>query len=328
MNALRAKASENLRGILLMLVAAAIFSLMHACMRYVTRELHPLEAIFLRSVFSVLTLIPFFMRLGLSHLKTTRPGLHLLRIAFNAASQVAFFWGVALTPLVEVAALSFTAPLFATVMAVVVLGEVIRVRRITALLAGMIGTVVILRPGLSAVHPGMVLIVVSSVTWSVALITIKMMARTESALTITTYLSLSMIPISLVPSLFVWRAPSLEELLLVAAVGVLGTLGQLAFTQALRYAETTVLMPLDFTKLVWSYALGFAIFGELPDGWTLVGGLIIFASATYVTIREARLKDREAPATAGPPPDAAVGPAPSEPGEPLAPGPRPPAATP
>ncbi|MEX2642072.1 MAG: DMT family transporter [Acetobacterales bacterium] len=295
--------SGNLRGMLLALAAAFVFAVMHAGMRHATHELglHALNAVFWRSVFGAAILLPLFLRSGLSHLRSARPGLHLCRISFNAFAQITFFWGVSLTPLAKVAALSFTAPLFATVIAVVFLGEVIRARRITALVIGFAGVLLIVQPGVVAIDQGLVMLLTSALLWSITLNLLKMLSASESPLTMTFYLSVAMIPITLVGALFVWQTPTPEQFFWLVWIGALGSFGQMLLAQAFKHSDATALMPLDFTKLIWAVILGLLIFAEIPDVWTLIGGTIIFASTTYITMREARLGAPSAPRTAGPP---------------------------
>ncbi len=274
--------------------AAFVFAVMHACMRQATHELgvHPLVAVFYRSVFGVLLLVPVFLRAGGVKLTTRRPGLHAWRILFNSVAQMAFFWGVALTPLAKVAALSFTAPLFATVMAVLFLGEVIRARRITALALGFAGVLLIVRPGAVPLDAGVALLLFSAFCWSVVLNLLKLLSSTESPLTMTFYLSVAMTPITFVAALFVWQVPTLEQLFWLVCVGGLGSLGQILLAEGFKHADTTAMMPMDFTKLLWAVAIGVLFFAEWPDLWTLMGGTVIFASTSYITWRESQLREK------------------------------------
>lgn len=155
---------------------------------------------------------------------------------------------------------------------------------------GFLGALVIIRPGFEALSLGTLLVIFSSVVWSSAMLVIKVLSRTDSSITITLYMALFLTPLSLLPALFVWRAPSLAELLLLAAIGALANLGHLAMAQAFHEAEATVVLPFDFTRLIWASVLGYLLFAETPDPWTWVGGVIIFASTTYIAFRESRLK--------------------------------------
>ena len=253
-------------------------------------ELHPFELAFFRNLFGLLVVIPWFMRYGLKPLKTKRLGLHALRAGINAMAMLMFFYAVSITPLADVAALSFTAPIFATVLAILILGEVVGFRRWCAILFGFCGTLVLLRPGLEVVSDGQLLVVASASFWACALIVIKILGRTESSVTIITYLILLMAPLSAIPAAMVWSTPSFQQLGVMAAMGILGTFGQLLMTQALKEGDTNAVMPLDFLKMIWAVLLGFFVFGEVPGIFTWVGGAMIFASITYIAYREHKVR--------------------------------------
>ena len=282
--------SGNLRGVLFMFVATICFSVMHALIRYMSAELHPFELAFFRNLFGLLVVIPWFMRYGLKPLKTKRLGLHALRAGINAMAMLMFFYAVSITPLADVAALSFTAPIFATVLAILILGEVVGFRRWCAILFGFCGTLVLLQPGLEVVSDGQLLVVASASFWACALIVIKILGRTESSVTIITYLILLMAPLSAIPAAMVWSTPSFQQLGVMAAMGVLGTFGQLLMTQALKEGDTNAVIPLDFLKMIWAVLLGFFVFGEVPGIFTWVGGAMIFASITYIAYREHKVR--------------------------------------
>ena len=122
------------------------------------------------------------------------------------------------------------------------------------------------------------------------MIVIKILGRTESSVTITTYLILLMAPLSAIPAAMVWRTPTVEQLSVMALMGILGTFGQLLMTQALKDGDTNVVMPLDFLKMIWAVLLGFFIFGEVPGLFTWLGGAMIFSSITYIAYREYKVR--------------------------------------
>jgi len=282
--------SSNLRGVLFMFIATICFSLMHALIRHMSGELHPFELAFFRNLFGLLVVLPWFVRYGLRPLKTKRLSLHAIRAGINVTAMLMFFYALSVTPLADVAALSFTAPIFATVLAVLILGEIVGPRRWAAILFGFCGTLVLLRPGFEIVTYGQILVVVSASFWACALIIIKILARTESSVTIITYLILLMAPLSAIPAAMVWSTPSVEQLGVMALMGILGTFGQLLMTQALKEGDTNVIMPLDFLKMIWAVLLGFFIFGEIPEIFTWVGGAMIFSSITYIAYREHKVR--------------------------------------
>ena len=157
-------------------------------------------------------------------------------------------------------------------------------------MCGFIGALVILRPGFQALDTGALLVIVSSLLWSLALIDIKVLGRTKSSITITAYVTVLMIPMTLVPAVIVWETPPLELWIWLLFIGVIGTLGQIIVTDALKLADITVLMPLDFLKLVWATAFGILLFAEIPDLFTYVGAAIVFGSSFYIAWREAKLR--------------------------------------
>jgi drug/metabolite transporter (DMT)-like permease len=204
--------------------------------------------------------------------------------------MISFFVGLSMTPIARATALSFTAPLFAALLSALFLGEVFRWRRWSAIFLGFFGALVILRPGLQALDLGSLLILFSSVLWSAAMIDIKVLGRTESSRTIAAYVTVLLTPLTLVPALFVWQMPSVDMWVWLVFIGVVGTIGQFAVTEALKLGDMTALMPFDFLKLVWATFLGIIFFAEMPDFLTWVGAAIVFGSSFYIAWREATLR--------------------------------------
>ncbi len=277
------------QGMALMVLTTLCFTAMQTLVRVMGEVLPPFEVAFFRNLFGLLALAPIFLRYGLAPLRTRRLPLHALRGAVQAGGMLAFFTGVTMIPLAEVTALSFSAPLFGSLLAVLLLGEVIRVRRISALALGFAGVLLVLRPGFEEMSAGALLIVVSSLTWGMAITLIKLLSRTESSVTQTVYMSLFLTPITFVPALFVWEWPEPEHYLWFAGIGALGSLGHIAFAQAVKLADSTAVLPLDFLRLIWASLVGFLLFAEVPDARSWLGGAVIFASATYIAFREAAL---------------------------------------
>jgi drug/metabolite transporter (DMT)-like permease len=278
-----------LRGALLMAGAAVCYAILHGSVRYISSEIHPFEITFFRNLFGFIVLLPWFVVHGLKPLRTRRIGLHLVRATSNVVAMMMFFMALSMTPLALVQALGFTAPLFATVLAIFILGERVRLRRWTALIAGFIGALIIIRPGIQPIDTGSLLTLGSAAVWGFTLITIKILARTDSAVTITTYMVLLMSPLSLLPALYYWTWPDPEAWMWLVVCGVAGTVAQLLMAQSFRVAEATVVLPFDFTKIVWGALIGYLVFGEIVDIWTWIGAAVIFSGITYITYRERKL---------------------------------------
>lgn len=288
---------KPLLGLSLMLLAAFLNSLMAAVIKQVVHELPVFETVFLRHLMGVLLMLPLYLRSGKAAMRTSRIGLHALRSVLNVVAILCYFSALGLTTLVEVTALNFTAPLFASVLAVIILGEPMRAARWTGLVLGFGGALIILRPGFHEVGLGAVLVLVSSVMWAGALICIKLVSRTDSALTITFLAALMQMPITFVLALFVWQWPTLEQIGLIAVISVFGTVSQIALSQAFREADATVVLPGDFTKLIWTGLIGYFLFAELPDLATWIGALIVCAGVFWIAYKERRPM-RAAPAGA------------------------------
>jgi drug/metabolite transporter (DMT)-like permease len=279
-----------LRGVFFMLVSTILFTGMQVTVRHVSEELHPFEIAFFRNLFGLLVVSPLLFRFGFGVLQTPKLKLHALRGALQTAGMMLFFTALTLAPLAQTVALSFTAPLFTTILAIVILRERAGWRRWAALIAGFVGAWIVIRPGIAVVNTGALLVILSSCVWAGSMIIIKILSRTESSLTITLYMGLFMAPLSLIPALFVWQWPGGQALMFLVLVGAFGGLGHLALAQAFKESDATAVLPYDFTRLIWASALGFLVFSEVPDLWTWIGGFVIFSSTVYIAFRETRLK--------------------------------------
>jgi drug/metabolite transporter (DMT)-like permease len=283
------RASETLRGMLLIALSAFGFSMMHVMIRLLTEgDLHPFEVAFFRNAFGVVALLPILLRSGFATLRTGRLPLHALRSVLGLVSMLLFFSALQRTGLPKVTAMSFTAPLFATAGAVVVLREKIHARRIGALLVGFLGTLIVMRPD-GGIDSGVLMVLASSALWAIALLTIKALSHTESSFAVTLYTGLFMAPLSLIPASFVWTWPTGREYAWLAVMGTVGTISQLIMTQAFREADASAVLPVDFTRLLWASVFGWLVFHERPEIATLIGGTLIFVSTMYITVREARV---------------------------------------
>ncbi len=265
-----------------MLAATVSIVGMNVSVREVAADIHVFEIAFFRNLFGVLIFLPVLFRTEANPFRTRKFGLLTLRAILNTVAMLAFFYALTLIPLTDVTALSFTTPLFASMLAIVILRETMSGRRWIGLVIGLLGALVILRPGFQVIGPGSLMVLLSSGVWACALMCIKVLTRTESALTIALYAALMQVPVAFVASLFVWVWPSWWQLGLLAIIGGLGGFAQLCLSQALRDADTTLVLPVDFTKLIWAGLAGFLLFGEIPDIWTVLGAVVVFGAVFYM----------------------------------------------
>ncbi|MEZ5834619.1 MAG: DMT family transporter [Geminicoccaceae bacterium] len=272
---------------LLMALSAFGSSIMNAGIRITSAELHSSEIAFFRNLIGIVTLAPPAIKVGLRNtLATSRFGLHALRGVLNATAMLCFFHAVTITPLATVAALGFTAPLFATLLAIPLLKEEVGPRRWAGLVAGFAGALVVIRPGLETITLGAFLLLTASLAWAGALIVIKILARTDSSLTITLYAACFLTPITFIFAWLHWQWPSFEAMMILCAIGFFGSITQMALAQAFHEADASLVLPLDFTKLVWASLFGYVLFDEIPDIFAIIGGTIILMSVVYIAYRE------------------------------------------
>jgi drug/metabolite transporter (DMT)-like permease len=202
---------------------------------------------------------------------------------------VTWFYGITVVPLATATAVNFTAPLFATIAAVFVLHEDVRLRRWSAVAIGFVGVLVIMRPGGERLDANLLILLVSAASAAMNNITVKFLARTEPPGRIVAMFMIYLTPLSLVPALFVWRWPDLSTLGALVGLGGLGTIAHLSVARALATADASACAPFEFARLPFAALIGFVWFGEVTDVWTWVGAAIIAGSSVYVAYREARL---------------------------------------
>jgi drug/metabolite transporter (DMT)-like permease len=255
--------------------------------KYLSATLPSIEIAWIRFLVFALIMSPAMVPGSpLFALQSRRPGLQAMRGVALLASSLFFISGLRFLPIAEASATGFISPLFVTALSIVFLGESVGLRRWIATAVGLIGVVIILRPGSGAFHPAAFFPIVSALAWACTLIMTRMMSGREHALTTMTYSSITgaCIVSALVP--FVWVTPSWHDILFGIFIGIASTAGQWIVVLAFRYADASVLAPFSYTQLLWVTVLGFVVFGELPDIWTITGAVFIVASGLYTAHRE------------------------------------------
>jgi len=279
---------DPVRGALWMMGSMASWACMAGIARYFTGEIHAFEVVFFRSLFGGVFLLPWLMRVGLGGLRTQRIWMHMLRGGLGLAVIYMLFTALTLAPLGEVAAIISIRPVLASLGAVLILHEAAHGRRWAATLLGFAGALLIIRPGYTELSLGMVLALLSVLGMTALALVMKSLARTEAPDTIVVWQMVVFTPVSVVPALFVWVTPDFWQFVLLAGTGLFGTLTQRCLTRAYRAADATVVLPFDFTRLIFSAALGFALFNEFPNVWVWVGGVLILAAVLWMARLEAR----------------------------------------
>lgn len=253
-----------------------------------SRGIPVLEIIFFRNLLAFVPLGLYIARTtGFSVLKTRRPGGHLARSMIGLVGMVCGFSAVQHLPLTEATALTFAAPLFMTALSALVLKEVVGRHRWGAVIVGFIGVLIMVRPVPGHFNPvGVALALGGAVGSAGAMVAIRQIAATEKGPTIVFYFTLAGMTLGLIGSLFHWVTPDRLTLTVLIVGGLIGGIGQLFLTEALRVAPVGVVAPFDYTQLIWAAGFGYFVWGEFPRSQTIIGALVVAASGVYILHRE------------------------------------------
>lgn len=277
-----------LAAVLLMLLGGMMSSLLHVGVRVVSPEVPTIQIVLLRSVFTILVTFPLLFRKGQVSWRTNRLDLQAMRGVVGVCSMTAWYYALSILPLADAGALSFTTAIFVTLGAALMFGESVGVRRWSAVVVGLIGTVIVLKPGSGLLTFGAMVAVGSSVLWAVSLLMAKNLARYDSSLTITFYQPLLIAPFAVLGTIPVWVWPSPRAWLILFGMGLVAGIGNYAYVHALRIADASISMPVDYVRLLWMVGWGYVLFAEIPAISTWVGAALIIMSTLFITWRESR----------------------------------------
>lgn len=284
-----AAAPRPLAGLAARLIAAALLSVMFACAKLAAaRGVHVVESIFWRQALAIpLMALLAWRGAGLASLRTHRPGAHGVRMVLGLSGMTLNFLGMTMLPLAEATTIGFSVPLFATLLAALLLREPTGLWRWSAVALGFAGVLFVVRPSAALLHsPGALVALAGALLTALVSIQIRNLGRTEGATSIVFWFTLtSMLPLGLAMP-FIAAPHDAVAWMLVGAVAVTGVLAQWALTESLRLAPVSVVMPMDYTSLIWATALGWLLFSELPSASILVGAPIIALSGLIILWRE------------------------------------------
>ena len=253
-------------------------------------EINVFTAGFLRFFLGLLIIIPYILKTKFNVFKTNNLKIHLLRSSLNFPAMYLAFASFSLVPLEKLSALHFVVPLFVTVLAVIFLKEKIYLYRISALVVGFIGMLIILRPGYIDITLGVQMILISSFIWSVVIILTKQLTKEDSAITILAYQYVFMSIFSFIVVLFFWQTPSYLTLIYMFFAAICGTIFHISLNHAYKLVDVIVTQPFSFLGLIVASIYGYFLFSEKPDILTWVGGVVVFIGVLIITIRELQLK--------------------------------------
>jgi drug/metabolite transporter (DMT)-like permease len=277
--------SSTNRGIFWMIVSCIAFSSMWVLIRYASHDVHAFVIVFFRNFFGTLVLVPMMLRnKGLMKLNRVKANLRRATSGFIATTGT--FYAVSHAPMATALSINYTAPLFATVGAVLFLGEKIHFRRVAALIVGFAGMLIVVRPGALPMTPGVLAAMISAVSTAFSIIAIRQLVASDDSRSVAAWTFILMTPPSLVVALFFWTWPPAHVWPLLIAIGCAAAVGQLSMNRAFALAETSAILPYDFVRFGLVTLAGITFFHERLDALTVLGGIVIFAATVYLAIRE------------------------------------------
>jgi drug/metabolite transporter (DMT)-like permease len=280
--------SDNLRGAAWILASCVAATCMMLGVRGASSTLHPLQIAFGRFLVGFILVLPFLLTRGRETMVTRRMPLLVLRGVLGFVAVSLGFYCVSVLPLVTATVLFFTAPLFVTLLAIPLLGERPDWRRMSATVAGFFGTAVVLGFDPGGFHPAMLVAVGSALLFAFSLIIGKKLAATERPMTIMLYFSMVTVIASAVPAALVWQAPTMDELVLLALVGVFAAARVYFDIRGYAAGEASFVAPFGYFRIILVGAAGCLVVAEVPASSALFGAAMIILSTLYIAEREAR----------------------------------------
>lgn len=289
----RPEAPNPAIGVFWMVVTGLCFVAVTAVVKIVGPTVPPAQSAFLRYALGLVFVIPMIRPMLNANLSRRALRLFALRGAVHTLGVMSWFYAMTQITIAEVTAMNYLNPIYVTILAAIFLGERLALRRIMAVVVAFCGALIILRPGFREISPGHIAMMFTAVVFAVGYLIAKIMADETSPAVVVGMLSVT-VTIGLAPFAWaVWVPPTLEQLGWLFLVAVFATAGHFTMTMAFKAAPLTVTQPITFLQLVWATLLGALAFGEPADIWVILGGAMIIAAISYITLREAMLRRRQ-----------------------------------
>lgn len=273
-----------------MFVTGLLFVAVTALVKYNGTRIPAAESAFLRYSMGLVFLLPMINAMRQSQLTIRQHKLFWLRGIAHTGGVSLWFYAMARIPIADVTAMNYLTPIYVTLGAALFLGEKLALRRILAVVAALVGALIILRPGFREVGMGHLAMLFAAVFFATSYLVAKLMSDETNPAIVVTMLSIT-VTIGLAPlALANWVTPTGSELVVLFAVAALATAGHYTMSMAFAAAPVTVTQPVSFLQLVWAVLLGAVVFGEGVDPWVVIGGLVIISSIAFITMREAVMK--------------------------------------
>jgi drug/metabolite transporter (DMT)-like permease len=277
-----------MHGIAWMIAATILYAFTFLVIRELTQDFSVFEVSFMRGAMGMLVMLPWLAHVGLVALRTSRFRLYCIRAVVTYSGMVCWFYGLANVPLADATALLFTSPLFTVAFLAIALGERVSGRRLGAILVGFIGAMIIIRPGVIEVTLPVLALLFTTVAYGAANAITRGLTMSENANAVVFYQFALVLPISAGPAALDWITPGWTDLPLILVFGALSLVSMQCFTRALAAAPAAVVMPVFYLQLPVVAVLAFLFYGETPDIWVWIGGLVICGASYDIARRETR----------------------------------------
>jgi drug/metabolite transporter (DMT)-like permease len=288
-------ASSAIAGVGLMLASIAVFSINDALGKWLLATYSVGELLLVRSAAALLLLAPFIRQVGWAGFtRVPRPGLQIVRVLLSTLEVAMFFWAVSYLPLADTVTFYLAGPIYVTALSVILLGEKVGWRRWTAVIVGFAGVLLAMRPSAASFTLPALIALIGSIFFACLMIATRLLRETSNTVLIAGQIGGTLL-FGIVAAPFAWVTPSPLDFALLALFGVLSIMALACVNLSLKVAAASVVVPYQYTIIVWAIVLGYVVFGDVPDAFTLAGAAIIILAGLYIFWREQVQGEREAP---------------------------------
>ena len=284
--------SGNVRGGLLLVIASLLVAIMASLVKHIGQDFAVTQILFIRQIIVTLIISPVIFKYRTTVFKSDHKRIYFMRVVFSAIAMITGFTAVVHMPLAEVTAISFGRTLFATLLAIFILKEIVGIRRWAGTLIGFTGVLVIIRPDANSIDIYAILAIVSAFFVSTNMIILRKMTQIDTPSTIMVYQAIPITLVMAAPALYYWKTPDLYEFAIIVAAGGLMSIVQYVTIQAFKVGEAAAIAPMEYARLLFAVAIGIYFFDEIPTLWTLSGAILIISSTLYTMHRNAVRKQK------------------------------------
>jgi drug/metabolite transporter (DMT)-like permease len=286
--------SSAIAGVGLMLASIAVFSINDALGKWLLATYSVGELLLVRSAAALLLLAPFIRQAGMAAFtRAPRRGLQIVRVLLSTLEVAMFFWAVSYLPLADTVTFYLAGPIYVTALSVILLGEKVGWRRWTAVIVGFAGVLLALRPSVASFTLPALIALIGSLFFACLMIATRLLRETSNTVLVAGQIGGTLL-FGAVIAPFAWITPSPLDLALLALFGVLSIMALACVNLSLKLAAASVVVPYQYTIIVWAIVLGYVVFGDVPDAFTLTGAAIIIMAGLYIFWREQMRGEQEA----------------------------------